>query len=68
MSEALGFPISCDQIADLPRKEFDEAMKIILGFQDLSASWSAAVVAINSKKAQPVVAAMDAAPDEMTGD
>lgn len=69
MSAAVGFDVSYEQIADFPRKDFDDAMKLIMGWgEDLTAKWSAAVVDINSKKPQPVVAAMDAAPEEMTGD
>lgn len=52
MTEKLGFAITCEQIADLPSAEFDEAMKLILrmGQEDLTASWSAAVVDISKKK------------------
>lgn len=61
----LGFPITCEEIASLPRTEFDQAMKLILsiGQEDLTKQWSAAVVDIKSRKAQPVAELLDKADD-----
>lgn len=55
LSKRLGFQITVDQIADLPRAEFDEAIKLILSTRkpdDLTSAWSAAVVDIRTKKQQ----------------
>lgn len=60
LSKTLGFKIDIEQIADLPREEFDQAIKLILqnGREDLTDQWSAAVVDIQSKK-KPQQAAGD---------
>lgn len=53
MTQKLGFRITADQIADLPREEFDQAMKLILNMRDdLTESWNAAVVDIGKRKQQ----------------
>jgi hypothetical protein len=63
LTKIMGFPIDADQIPDLPRKDFDVAMKWLLAQgQDLTGQWSAAVADIKKRRGpQAVVTSIDSA-------
>ncbi|MCU1301936.1 MAG: hypothetical protein JWQ87_2220 [Candidatus Sulfotelmatobacter sp.] len=69
LSKVMGFPITCEGIVALPRKDFDIAMKAITKSQDL-----AEVLELSKRDAeksrgpQRVVAVMDAKRDEIGAD
>lgn len=69
LSQTLGFPITYEQIADLPRKEFDEAMRVILEGQDLTTEWYNALDDLKAKRPQPITNILDKKRrDEIAGD
>lgn len=72
LSNVMGFPITCDGIAALPRKDFDIAIKALTKHQDMQdmAEVLELSKATAKKKSgpQPVVKVMDAEPGELAGD
>jgi hypothetical protein len=70
LSKVMGFPITCEGIADLPREDFDVAMVALANHEDLAAQLELSVRAAEAakRKPQPVVTAIDEPwKDEITG-
>lgn len=60
LSAAFGFPVTSDSIIALPRKQFDEAIKLITQDSDLSGEWGEALKYAKQKRApQQVVSILD---------
>jgi len=61
LSEQLEQTVSIDSIAQLPKKQFDFALQVLLGERDLTAGLSKSVDAAKNGKPQPVVSILDSA-------
>jgi hypothetical protein len=70
LTKIMGFPITTEGIADLPRKDFDVAMAALTKHQDMAEVLELSKDIAKAKKPQPVVAVMDrkVRDEAMTGD
>jgi hypothetical protein len=68
LSAAFGFEVTSEKITALSREQFDIALQWLMRNGDLAETLELSKKAVAKKKAQPIVAVMDADPEELTGD